>query len=438
NIIVDDLRNDGINRLYLWWPHPSGWGQLLCEYTWDGSSWTKVEIKWFSPFASSDTSLNIKKSMETKIAIWGHNIDSGKIKNDNLKRLYTYYNKYFYEFTWNGSKWVEEKNQIPTDFNYNIYAVLIADARNDGKNRLYLGQDKILEYEWTGTAWVSTEILYYSWSLTIVIGPGRNDGINRIYRKYIYTLPMAEHLDELSWENGTWVNRSYKIEESKETKIKDGFYHVEAPRSALSVATISDGRNDGVQRIYLVDDTGLFPGKENLITELTWNGSGWDIKDYKLNVEKFINTKVFAFFSTITPIKANLKMISSGLSDNVEMKKLYTSDMSEYVFAYPQPAYSSAKTQADKLQPVNNYFKQGSGWTTVWYQVDTPGNVTIKLYTIDGAVVRTLYDGYRGTGEYSDVWTGRSDVGEVVGTGIYLINLTAPGVNVTKKICVVR
>jgi hypothetical protein len=121
-----------------------------------------------------------------------------------------------------------------------------------------------------------------------------------------------------------------------------------------------------------------------------------------------------------------------------EKKYAITGGLNLFVYSFPKDPYDKSKTQQDRLQPVNNYFRRGSGWTTIWYKVDIPGNVSLKLYTITGELVKTLFNGYKEAGEYSELWTGRNDFGDEVGTGIYLLQLTAPGTNVIKKICITR
>jgi flagellar hook assembly protein FlgD len=87
---------------------------------------------------------------------------------------------------------------------------------------------------------------------------------------------------------------------------------------------------------------------------------------------------------------------------------------------------------------VNNLFTPGEGSTTIYYKTETAGNVTIKLYTLDGRPVRTLFDGYAQAGDHYSEWAGSNDDGYTVSSGIYLLHIVAPGFKSTKKICVIR
>jgi hypothetical protein len=179
-----------------------------------------------------------------------------------------------------------------------------------------------------------------------------------------------------------------------------------------------------VYRIYLVPF--IFGTHSNLKTaEFTWNGNTFVRTSY-------INTDTKDFVS-----QASLFAIYS-MKMSLERNYALTGGLNLYVYVYPREAYDKPKTQQNRLQPVNNYFKQGSGWTTIWYYVDTPGDVTLNIYTTDGRLVKRLFSGFRERGEYNEVWTGRDENNEVVSTGVYLIHFSAPGTNVIKKVCIVR
>ncbi|MDO8804940.1 MAG: M6 family metalloprotease domain-containing protein [Elusimicrobiota bacterium] len=68
------------------------------------------------------------------------------------------------------------------------------------------------------------------------------------------------------------------------------------------------------------------------------------------------------------------------------------------------------------------------------------GNVTIKIYTVNGGLVRTVYDGPAGAGPLipAPAWDGRNDSGAVVASGLYLVHVTGPGVNKTEKLVLIK
>jgi len=428
NIVIADGRNDGVNRLYVlrsYLPTLTGEGSILTdpvilEYTWTGSSWTKTVIdtlEWTAGWSSRYFALSSESSQTSGAsAIESTPLAVGKIKGDGINRFYVnLLADDIYEYTWTGSSWTKAVIYVDTSLTQGI--ILISDARNDGKERLYIGYSggglgyysNILEYEWLNNSWNYTQMAGFKNATSMVIGEGRNDRINRIYGKHSNKWP---YLYEATWENNQWVVREYDLRIGREDIMS-------SVPGDLIVATIGDGHNDGIERIYLV------PWFEDTkICELTWNGNGWNRVDYELGEGDFYRS-------------AALFMIAKTSGSPV-MNKAYTGALREYVFAYPQDPYDKSKTAQDKLQPVNNYFKRGGGWASVWYYVDEPGNVSLKVYNIKGELVKILFDGWKDKGEYCEVWTGRNEAEDICGTGLYLINLVTPRGNITKKICIAK
>ena len=121
---------------------------------------------------------------------------------------------------------------------------------------------------------------------------------------------------------------------------------------------------------------------------------------------------------------------------HMEISKIKLTDtLLQVIFPEPPP---EEEPVPDKLQPVNNYFAIGKGYTTIQYEVEKPGNVTLKIYTRFGRLVKTIVAEEKEKGKYSKTWEGRNEEGEPVAAGIYLVQLRAPGISVTKKICVVK
>ena len=62
-----------------------------------------------------------------------------------------------------------------------------------------------------------------------------------------------------------------------------------------------------------------------------------------------------------------------------------------------------------------------------------PQTVTLKVYDVTGALVKTLVDDVRPPGRHVAVWDGRDDHGTAVGTGIYFCRLKEDAFTSTKK-----
>ncbi|MBI4678454.1 MAG: T9SS type A sorting domain-containing protein [Elusimicrobia bacterium] len=92
-----------------------------------------------------------------------------------------------------------------------------------------------------------------------------------------------------------------------------------------------------------------------------------------------------------------------------------------------------------KLTAFNNVFNPlKGGKTTVKYEVPTSGRITIKLYSLDGTLVATLFDDYTTGGKGALDWSGRNMNGLMVASGTYLLHLRGAGISQTQKVVVIK
>jgi flagellar hook assembly protein FlgD len=66
------------------------------------------------------------------------------------------------------------------------------------------------------------------------------------------------------------------------------------------------------------------------------------------------------------------------------------------------------------------------------------GAVSVRVYDVTGRVVRTLFEGERGPGQYEARWDGSDEAGAVAKSGIYFARLEARGRRLTQRIVTVR
>jgi len=96
-------------------------------------------------------------------------------------------------------------------------------------------------------------------------------------------------------------------------------------------------------------------------------------------------------------------------------------------------------TNEAALHAYNNIFNPARGEkATVKYEVQSAGHVTLRLYTLNGTLVGTLFDGDVPAGKGSVDWAGQNSAGNRVASGVYLLHMTGPGVSKTQKIVVVK
>ncbi|MFT5232298.1 MAG: hypothetical protein ACI9UK_000013 [Candidatus Krumholzibacteriia bacterium] len=77
--------------------------------------------------------------------------------------------------------------------------------------------------------------------------------------------------------------------------------------------------------------------------------------------------------------------------------------------------------------------------TTIHYDVpETSSQVSLKIYNLQGQLVRTLVNGYLETGRHQAVWQGRDDAGQSVASGVYLVRIEDGREHVMRKIVLVE
>ncbi len=88
-----------------------------------------------------------------------------------------------------------------------------------------------------------------------------------------------------------------------------------------------------------------------------------------------------------------------------------------------------------------NYPNPFNPETWIPYQLAKPADVTLTIYSVDGAFVRTLTLGHQSAGMYHSrnravYWDGRNQIGEPVASGLYFYTLTAGEFTATRKMLI--
>jgi hypothetical protein len=76
--------------------------------------------------------------------------------------------------------------------------------------------------------------------------------------------------------------------------------------------------------------------------------------------------------------------------------------------------------------------------TTIRYELASRQHVSLRVYDVGGAVVRTLVDGTRPAGSYSLTWNGVDDHGSAVSSGVYFYKITAGSFSDVRKMTLVK
>ena len=107
--------------------------------------------------------------------------------------------------------------------------------------------------------------------------------------------------------------------------------------------------------------------------------------------------------------------------------------------AYLQSLLASLIPEKTALLP--NYPNPFNPETWIPYQLSEPAKVTLRIYAVNGELVRTLALGHTPAGIYQNrsraaYWDGKNDVGEPVASGLYFYTLTAGDFTATRKLLI--
>jgi hypothetical protein len=85
-----------------------------------------------------------------------------------------------------------------------------------------------------------------------------------------------------------------------------------------------------------------------------------------------------------------------------------------------------------------NYPNPFNPSTTIKYQIAEPTKVNIKIYSIDGQLVKTLVSDTKDAGYYQVVWNGTNSFGKQVASGMYIYRIDAGNFVSTKKLMLMK
>jgi len=75
---------------------------------------------------------------------------------------------------------------------------------------------------------------------------------------------------------------------------------------------------------------------------------------------------------------------------------------------------------------------------TIRYDIPRAGRMSLRVFDVDGSLVRTLVDAWREPGVYSEVWDGKADDGTDLSSGVYFYRLAAGDFVATRKMVLIH
>ncbi|MEJ2545749.1 MAG: YCF48-related protein, partial [Calditrichaceae bacterium] len=100
--------------------------------------------------------------------------------------------------------------------------------------------------------------------------------------------------------------------------------------------------------------------------------------------------------------------------------------------------YDISDLQPKEISLSQNFPNPFNSTTCIKYSLPKQGFVSLKIYNIQGQLVRTLLNRKKAAGNYSAIWDGRSDRGKVVSSGMYIYQIQCNGQTKTHKLLLLK
>jgi hypothetical protein len=277
-----------------------------------------------------------------------YEIKIGDARNDGIKRLYSAcYNGNLMEWSFisDDTPWEMRRCGGATDNVDDAYkrmiSIWIGPGRNDGVNRIYAananGDTYEFSYNESSDGWEMMRISGGNLQTGIVVGDSRNDGVTRVI-----STGLSINVNEFSWDGGAWST----------TAVSDGPHSIWPP-------SLGQARNDGRNRLYCPD------WSQPYLREYSWNNTSFE--------EVAIETSK-QLVKTVT---------GDGRNDGIE--RVYASEMKGHIIEF-----SSDNTgDWDQIDIMEDQGENLSRYGL--YLARTHGDDTNRLYSVAQAGRLTEY-----------------------------------------------
>ena len=202
---------------------------------------------------------------------------------------------------------------------------------------------------------------------------------------------------------------------------------------------------------YLTDDSGL----RNLGGSIGTPFEGLSLSLFTGDAADFT-----PYTSTITPIGGAVGVFQYGLSTDVA-GLLFDGTYRLVYFAFPFEAINGATVRDTVMSRTLDFLRNGMGIeesiklptkplivnaspnpfnsaVSVEFEIASDSDVRLTIYDLAGRMVATVIDGPLVSGEQRAIWDGRSDSGDELSSGIYLMRLEAGDKKTTRKVLLAK
>ncbi|MFQ5771611.1 MAG: T9SS type A sorting domain-containing protein, partial [bacterium] len=117
-------------------------------------------------------------------------------------------------------------------------------------------------------------------------------------------------------------------------------------------------------------------------------------------------------------------------------------EFSKWTFANPndQPleVEETSSPNPEEFVLWQNYPNPFNASTIIQYRLPEARHVMIKVYNLLGQEVQTLVDAVKQAGMHKTVWDGKNHLGQVSGSGLYIVRLISGDVSKSTKVILLK
>ena len=255
----------------------------------------------------------------------------------------------------------------------------------------------------------------------------------------LWDVETGTHQRVLTEEAGYTDNLTFSPDGKILAGIRAGNISLWDVHSAVQLNTITkdSDRADYTCIAFGPDGKVLASGAENKTIRL------WDVKSGTLlhTFIEFDDRRYIPRYATTLAFSSDGSTLASASNNGTIL--LWQTSLGQPTAVEPNGKHFTKWGSIKKTRIYQNYPNPFNPETWIPYQLSSPEEVQIDIYSSDGKLVRQIDIGHQPAGLYYEpgsaiFWDGKNQSGEQVTSGIYFYTLTAGHYNATRKMLILK